>query len=121
MSPGQALAALMAAWERGDPGAVAELFSDVGAYEDPLLEARLVGPQAIRAGVAEAMAAITDCHADIKNVVESGPLGICEGYFASRLADAEGRLDFAFAAVVEMREGKIARLTEYFDTRPLGV
>ena len=31
----------------------------------------------------------------------------------------EGRLDFEFAMVVEMRDGEITRLREYFDKRPL--
>jgi ketosteroid isomerase-like protein len=52
-------------------------------------------------------------------MMEEGDIGLCEGYFAAALADSGGRLDFPFAAVVEMRDGRIARLAEYFDTRPL--
>ncbi len=39
--------------------------------------------------------------------------------FRSALADGGGRFDFPFAMVVELRDGRIARLTEYFDTAPL--
>jgi ketosteroid isomerase-like protein len=41
-----------------------------------------------------------------------------EAEFRSGLA-AGGRLDFDFAMLVELRDGRIARLAEYFDTRPL--
>ena len=39
--------------------------------------------------------------------------------FRSALADGGARMDFAFAMVVELRGGRIARLAEYFDTAPL--
>ena len=34
-------------------------------------------------------------------------------------ADGGGRFDFPFAMAVEVQDGRIARLTEYFDTAPL--
>jgi ketosteroid isomerase-like protein len=43
-----------------------------------------------------------------------------EAEFRSALSNGDGRLDFDFAMVVEMNDGRIARLTEYFDTRPFG-
>jgi hypothetical protein len=44
---------------------------------------------------------------------------MAEGSFTSRLADGSGRLDFTFAITVEMKQGRIARAAEFFDTRPL--
>ncbi len=119
MTPGEAIRALLAAWERDDPAGLADLFTEDGAYEDPLKVERLVGRDRIRDGNATAMAAIEDCTIRVDHIVERGSLGFCEGLFASRLADGRGRLDFPFALVVEMRDGKIARAGEYFDTRPL--
>jgi ketosteroid isomerase-like protein len=51
--------------------------------------------------------------------MQDGAIGFSEGVFTSRLAGESTRFDFRFAAVVEMRDGKIERLSEYFDTKPL--
>ena len=56
--------------------------------------------------------------AQVLTVAADGATGLAEGTFASALREG-GRLDFPFAMVVEMRDGRIARLSEYFDTRPL--
>ena len=52
-------------------------------------------------------------------MLERGDLGLAEGMFRSVLADGGGRMDFAFAIAIELQDGRIARLTEYFDTAPL--
>ncbi len=119
MTPAEAIRRLFAAWEAGDPDALAELFLDDGVYEDPLKGERLVGRQQVLEGNAPAIAAIEDCSIRIERLIEDGSIGFCEGFFASRLADGSGRLDFPFALVVEMSNGRIARAGEYFDTRPL--
>jgi ketosteroid isomerase-like protein len=119
MDPEEALRSLMAGWERNDPDAVASLFGDGGAYEDPLLEERPVGPAAIREAIAPAMDAVEDCRVEIGLLMQDGATGFSEGVFTSRLAGESTRFDFRFAAVVEMRDGKIERLSEYFDTKPL--
>jgi ketosteroid isomerase-like protein len=119
MTPRQALRAVFDAWEAGDPEALRPLFSDRGAYLDPLKAGPLEGPEAIVEGNRPAMAAIEDCQITIGLECEDGDRGVAEGLFASRLADGGARFDFGFVAVVECRDGKIDRLAEYFDTRPL--
>jgi ketosteroid isomerase-like protein len=52
-------------------------------------------------------------------VMEQGDQVLAVGLFASKLRDGGDRFDFPFAILVELRDGKIARLAEYFDTRPL--
>ena len=44
---------------------------------------------------------------------------MAEGRFESALAGGSGRLDFDFAMTVELRDGQVVRLSEYYDTRPL--
>lgn len=119
MTPGEATKAVLDAWERLDADAVAALFAGDGRYEDPLFPEALVGPEAIRDGVAPAMAEIRDLRVPVKVIAEAGDIAICEASFLSERADGEGRFDFEFAMTVELRDGKIARLTEYFDTRGL--
>jgi uncharacterized protein (TIGR02246 family) len=120
MMASEAIRALCAAWERGDPDALADLFADDGVYEDPLKDGGpMAGRQQIREGNRPAMDAIEDCHVEIRRLVADGAVAMAEGYFASRLTDGSGRLDFPFAIVAEMEEGLIARVAEFYDTRPL--
>ena len=119
MSPREAIEELLAAWELGDPGRAGRLFTADGVYIDPLFEEMPVGPEAISAAVADGMGAITDCKINTRHLLSEGTVGFIEAEFTSILADGSGRLDFPFAMLVEMRDGLIERLVEYFDTKPL--
>jgi len=119
MTAGEAIRALCAAWERGDPDALADLFSEDGVYEDPLMDGPLVGRKHIREGSGPAMADITDCRVEIRHLLVDGAVAMAEGYFASRLADGSGRLDFPFAITAEMKGDLISRIGEFYDTRSL--
>ena len=119
MTPAEALRAVCDAWEAGDPDAAAGLFGPDGVYVDPLYPAPLTGPEAIRAGMFEGMGAIEDCRVTLDPVMEEGDRVLAVGFFASRLREGGGRFDFPFAILVELTDGRIARLAEYFDTRPL--
>jgi ketosteroid isomerase-like protein len=115
----EALRAVFRAWEAGDPDALRDLFCADGRYLDPLKDGPLQGREAIVEGNRPAMAAITGCRISEAVALESDGRAVVEGYFASQVAGADARFDFAFAALVEMRDGQIERLAEYFDTRPL--
>jgi ketosteroid isomerase-like protein len=119
MDAREATRAVCEAWERGDADGVASLFAPDGRYEDPLFPEVVVGPDAIREAVAPAMDEIRDLRIPIMNLVQDGDVAICEARFLSELASGEGRFDFDFAMVIEVRDGRITRLREYFDTRPL--
>lgn len=119
MSPLEALKQSFAAWEARDPGALAALFAADGAFVDPLKPGVLVGPAQIEAGNRDAMAALDDVQIVVEHGFEDGDLGAVEGEFRSRLADGGGRFDFRFMAAVELRDGRVQRLAEYFDTKPL--
>jgi len=119
MDAAEATRAVFDGWERGDAAAVADLFAEDGRYEDPLFPEALVGPVAIRDGISPAMADLRDLRIPVKHLLADGDVAICEASFLSELASGDGRLDFDFGMVVEMRDGRIARLAEFFDTRPL--
>jgi ketosteroid isomerase-like protein len=119
MKPIDALKASFAAWEARDPAALAGLFAEEGAFVDPLKPAVLVGPGQIEAGNRDAMAILEDVRITIDLAFENDNHGAVEGVFQSRLADGGGRFDFPFMASVEMRDGRIERLSEYFDTKGL--
>ncbi len=120
MTPTETLQAICEAWNRLDNDALADLFSEDGAFEDPLHARTLRGREDVRAVNGPAMAALSECRVTLANVLERGDLGLAEGMFRSTLAAGGGRMDFAFAIAIELRDGRIARLTEYFDTAPLG-
>ena len=119
MTPAEALRAVCDAWEQGDPDAAANLFAPNGVYEDPLYEAPLRGREEIREGLTGGMGAIEDCRVTLDPVLEGGERVLAVGFFASRLRDGGERFDFPFAILVELGDNGIARLAEYFDTRPL--
>ena len=119
MTPAEALRAVCDAWERGDPDAAAALFAPGGVYEDPLYPAPLRGRDDIRAGLTEGMGAIEDCRVTLDPVIGDGDRVLAVGFFASRLREGGGRFDFPFAILVEVADGGIVRLAEYFDTKPL--
>jgi ketosteroid isomerase-like protein len=119
MTPLEALRAVFKAWEAGTPEALGPLFTSDGAYLDPLKPGPLEGVEAIVEGNRDAMAAIDDCRITTSLELEDDDRGVAEGVFSSRLADGGAPFEFSFSAVVEMRDGRIERLAEYFDTRPL--
>ena len=119
MTPAEALQAICEAWNRLDNDALAELFAEDGTFEDPLHERTLRGREDIRAVNGPAMGALSECEVTLGPVLERGDLGLAEGMFRSALADGGARMDFPFAIVIELRDGRIGRLAEYFDTAPL--
>lgn len=119
MTPREALEALGAAWDRLDVDALAAAFTDDGVVEDPLLPETARGREAIVALYTPSMAELSECRVTLGHVLESGDLGVAEGRFESVLAADGSRMDFDFAMLVELRDGRVARLAEYFDTRPL--
>jgi ketosteroid isomerase-like protein len=115
----EATRAVFGAWEAGDPDALRELFTEDGVYLDPLKAGPLEGRDAIVEDNRPAMAAIADCRITVSLEIEDGERAVVEGVFASRLVETGGRFDFPFVAIVELSGGRIKRLAEYFDTRPL--
>jgi uncharacterized protein (TIGR02246 family) len=119
MTPAEAMRAVFAAWEAGDADALADLFCEDGSYLDPLKDGPLHGRAAVVEGNRPAMAALRDCVITVQREVQSEDSVVVEGRFASVLAEPGIRFDFDFMAVADLRDGRIARLAEYFDTKPL--
>jgi ketosteroid isomerase-like protein len=119
MTPAEAIDRVFDAWNHLDVEELVPLFIADARYEDPLFPAPVVGAEQLRAQVGTGMGELADCAIEAGHVVEQGDIGMVEARFLSSLADGSGRLDFDFAMLVEMRDGKVARLVEYFDTRPL--
>ena len=119
MTPSAAARAVLRGWEQSDPESVAALFTPDGVFEDPLQPRTRIGPEDIRAACTGGMAAIRDCRIPVRLLIEQGQIAIVEAEFQSELATTGARFDFPFMMVVEMKDGLIQRLSEYFDTGPL--
>jgi ketosteroid isomerase-like protein len=111
--------AVFDAWEAGDPEALRELFTSDGVYLDPLKPEPMEGRDAIVEGNREPMAVIHECRISVSLEIGDGDRAADEGFFSSRLVEGGARFDFPFVAIAEMSDGRIKRLAEYFDTRPL--
>jgi len=115
MSAESAMRELCAGWERMDAAAIGALFALDGRYEGPLFGEFPVGPAAVEAACADAFAELTEVQVPVTTLAASGDVALAEGRFqCTDLAGA--RTDFPLVMAVELRDGKIVRFTEYFDT-----
>jgi len=126
MTPGEAFAAYCDAFARGDHLAMAELFTEDGVFEAPAQDHPVRGQSSLRTHLRIISHAARDIHTEIRVAIEAGERGHFEGVYAAEVIGSGGkidgsphRIDFRFVACVEMRDGRIARLSEIFDTRRL--
>jgi ketosteroid isomerase-like protein len=109
----------LAAWEASSPQAISRLFADDGVFTNPLQPRPLVGPQQIFDAVSVGLGKIEDVTIRVTSTVEHGAQACIEGEFLSRKRGDGARFDFPFMLVLELQDGKIRRLAEYFDTARL--
>jgi aminomethyltransferase len=128
MTPVAAFAAYCEAFAQGDGAAMAALFTDDGVFEAPTLDRPVRGRAALEKQLRIIAQSMRDISTDVRIAVEDGDKGWFEGAFHAevigtgfKVDGSPHRVDFRFVATVEMRDGAIARLVEFFDTRPLHV
>jgi ketosteroid isomerase-like protein len=107
------------AWEESSPRAISRLFAEDGTFANPLQPKALVGPDEIFDAVSVGLGKIDDVTIKVTSAFEHGSSACVEGEFLSRRRADGSRFDFPFSMVLEMRHGKIGRLSEYFDTARL--
>jgi ketosteroid isomerase-like protein len=119
MTPVECGRLFLTAWEASSPQAVSRLFADDGVFTNPLQPKPLIGSQQIFDAVSVGLGKIEDVTIRVTSAFEHGPQACIEGEFLSRKRVDGSRFDFPFMLVLEMRDGKIQRLAEYFDTARL--
>jgi aminomethyltransferase len=126
VSPGDLLRAYCAAFAARDLQAMAPLFDADAVVDIPLLDERLVGHVHIMRETGTALRGLRNMRVELGTIIEDGDCAMAEGIFLGELVGhpalvdgTPARSDFRFVAVVEARAGKIVRLSEYFDTKPL--
>jgi ketosteroid isomerase-like protein len=94
-----------------------ELFADHALVEIPLLDHHVRGAEVVPTLIG-ILAALDSCEVSLKTVASAGRMAMGEGHIAAQTGD--GALDFDFAIVVQVDDdGRIVRLSEYFDTDPI--
>lgn len=123
---GDLLRAYCNAFQRRAEADIAGLFAEDAVLDLPLLDSRVVGKSSIQAEIGTAIRGLKNIQIILENTIESDTEAFAEGIFCADhigippLVDGTpNRLDFRFVAAVTAANGKIARWTEYFDTKPL--
>lgn len=126
MSPTEAFTRYCAAFSAGDARAMTALFTEDGLFEASSLDAPIRGHANLESQLRIIAKSSRHIQTEIRVALESGQRGHFEGSYeaeivgaGSRIDGGPQRIDFKFTAIVEMRDGRIARLSEIFDTRPL--
>jgi len=126
MTPRQVLQTYCDAFADGDIDTIASLFAPDAVVDLPLVGPRIAGHDHIMQEVATAVRGLKDIHVEIGTAIGGEDDLIAEGAFWSELVGAGTRVDgtperadFRFVAVLEMAGGKITRLSEYLDTKPV--
>jgi hypothetical protein len=110
------LRAYLERFTAGDLDGIVALFDTQSLVEIPLLQDRVFGSAAVRSTFAGILTSVTNVRVKLNSVIGSDVLAFGEGGFAADGANGFPDLDFGFGIVVEVRDGRISRLSEYFDT-----
>ncbi|MFT5398770.1 MAG: glycine cleavage system aminomethyltransferase T/ketosteroid isomerase-like protein [Gammaproteobacteria bacterium] len=126
MTPTKAFHDYCDAFASGDHLAMAALFTEDGIFEASSMDAPVCGQAELRRELRIISNSSRDIKTQIRIALEDGDIGHFEGTYEAEIIGTGGkidgspnRIDFKFSAVVEMENGKISRLCEIFDTRPL--
>lgn len=126
LSPRRLLEAYCDAFARRAAAEVEPLFAEDAVFDLPLQDGRLVGRPTIMRELRTALRGLRNISVELEHVIEDERSVFAEGIFRSEHVGlpphVDGRpyrVDFKFVAVVEAVDGRIARWTEYFDTKPL--
>lgn len=107
------------AWIAQDNRALATLFAPEGVFVDPLHERPLVGSDDVEATNQAAVDELADVRIELHHVLGEGDRAVAEGRMTATVRADGSRMDFAFMMIAETADGRITRLTEYFDTAAL--
>jgi ketosteroid isomerase-like protein len=116
LGAGEALRALYDHLGTADWDSLAALFAQDAVFD--INAERLTGPDAIRASHEGFRSTLTNCRTEWVELLEQGDTAIGEAVFTADKVDGSGAMRLPFAAVAKMKDGHIARLTEYFDSGP---
>jgi len=126
MTPKDALIAYCDAFARRDADAIVSLFAEDAVFDIPFQDRRLEGRDVIMREMATSIRGLKNITVELGHVIEGENDAYAEGVFLSEMIGAPAkvdgtpmRTDFRFVAVVEMRDGLVTRLSEYFDTKPI--
>jgi ketosteroid isomerase-like protein len=115
MDPGEALRAFYDRFVAADIEGLVELFQPHGVLA--VNDRRHEGHEGIRTSQARYREGVTNCEVTFRVVAEAGDSALGEALFTADRVHEEGSIHLPFAAVLDLEEGRILRLIEYFDRR----
>jgi glycine cleavage system aminomethyltransferase T/ketosteroid isomerase-like protein len=126
MKPSEAFAKYCQAFITRDAVAIANLFTEDGEFYVPLGDGRVKGRKNIEIDMHRASVGQRDVEVQIHRSVDQDNVGYVEATYRAIVVGTGGKLDgsphrsdFRFLARIVMRDGKIEKLEEFLDTRPL--
>ncbi len=125
MNPLEAFEEYCTAWVNHDHNTLAELFTDDGVFEASTLDSPIVGKENLHKQLRIISNSHTDIRTETRIAIETQSGAYFEGTYMAKVVGTGGRIDgastradFRFVASIEMKDGKILRLQEIYDSRP---
>jgi ketosteroid isomerase-like protein len=116
--PAEAARAYCDRFAARDLESLLSLFNPYALCEVPLWPQRAFGLSQIRAALGQATGSLAACEIEISSLLEVDAMAAGEGHLRGE-RHGGAVLDFPFAMIVEMENGLISRMTEYFDCAPM--
>jgi glycine cleavage system aminomethyltransferase T/limonene-1,2-epoxide hydrolase len=114
----QALEAYTEAFKARDHDAVADLFADRCLVEIPLIDRPLHAQAEMREQIRVDLGGLADVQISYSLIIEQGNRVFAEGRLSAYVLGGYETFEFPFVAVIEVDDdGRITRLSEYFDAR----
>lgn len=126
MKPSEAFRTYCDAFIARDAARIAALFTEDGEFHISLERECTKGQKNIETAMLRSSMGQRDVEVEVTRSVDGGDVGYVEANYRAVVVGTGGkldgsphRLDFRLVARIVMRDGKIQRLEEYLDTRPL--
>ena len=123
MNPEQMLEDFAAAWSQRDVDKILSYYTDDCVYEDVALGRVMRGREEIRTFIEELFRAVPDFRIEHREALVSGEGGAAEWVISgTHTSDLPGlpatgrRFSIRGASVLELQDGKIRRISDYWDT-----
>lgn len=119
MNAREAIEELCAGWIAQDNQRIAAVFGVDGRFDDPLHERPLIGEADVLDANQSSVDELGDVGIELNWIIGDAERAVAEGRMIATVVADGSRMDFEFVMVAEAAGGRVTRVTEYFDTRPI--
>ncbi|UCI28491.1 nuclear transport factor 2 family protein [Mesorhizobium sp. B2-8-5] len=126
MTPTQAFRRYCDHFIAGDAAAIASMFTDDGEFIVPMADKPAKGRASIEKEMRQAALSQKNIQVEVTAAIDAGATGFVEANYSAEVVGTGGKLDgtphrvdFRMVGEITLVDGKIKRLTEYLDRRPM--